>query len=678
MSKKRTTVSKKLYFQSAFWKAGVPFLIVVLTLTAGHFGHRFSQPQQPASARQTTGSANAPYLSGSMSNETLWEKTWGTVGHLLGETSFNQVDVSGTMAVRLIWLSRWLGLLLIAWAFIVIAWDEYRVCFKMTHLWAWRKLGKRHVIVYGAGAAGTELVKHLRAAKRRVVVVEKDEQCPNLTELRSIGAVVFLGDATSADMLSKSGAGHAEEVFVLCDNDEVNCRVVKAIERYLADKRGPCLQMEKRDGGEACHPCPRDCDRKFMVHVALESREYRSAMTDGCTSSPIAVHCFSFYDLAARALFFKSDWVPNWRNDGDHPRHIHTVVFGFTGQGQAIVLQSLRMLHLREDQERIVTIICRDAEQTRARFLAEYPCLGTPGDTKQSEEMKSACEGLFPKLEFVELPASTGGMRSPDFELYSHIKAGWRLNVFYCLDDGVLSRGLMDKLQGSLNWHKQQAGPSCDLFCACYRKYAEICVERGHAEQVYYGEMTELCTREMIAAPETDRIAKEIMMFYDTTFGDEKTSAKATAAYACYVNRKWAFSQEWERESNAQAADHIRIKLALIGLTASSPDSPTLKALLETEGAQALNLLARVEHRRWCAERLLGGWLPLSHSQDADHAFWFSKDPADRARVKRYKNELKHHYDLRPFDDLPEAEKTKDYEMIRKIPELIARKKSPA
>ncbi|MGA7919088.1 MAG: hypothetical protein WCA38_05400 [Candidatus Acidiferrales bacterium] len=63
-------------------------------------------------------------------------------------------------------------------------------------------------------------------------------------------------------------------------------------------------------------------------------------------------------------------------------------------------------------------------------------------------------------------------------------------------------------------------------------------------------------------------------------------------------------------DSNRQAADHIPVKLRAIGCHAvrkgeDDPGTPVTKFTPDE-----VELLAKMEHRRWMAERFLAGWCP--------------------------------------------------------------------
>jgi hypothetical protein len=67
-------------------------------------------------------------------------------------------------------------------------------------------------------------------------------------------------------------------------------------------------------------------------------------------------------------------------------------------------------------------------------------------------------------------------------------------------------------------------------------------------------------------------------------------------------------------ESNRQQADHIMIKLRGIGCYSSPPkNEPPYRFSEKSE----IELLARMEHARWIAERRLAGWMFAPGEKDA-------------------------------------------------------------
>ena len=74
--------------------------------------------------------------------------------------------------------------------------------------------------------------------------------------------------------------------------------------------------------------------------------------------------------------------------------------------------------------------------------------------------------------------------------------------------------------------------------------------------------------------------------------------------------RPWDQLSHDFRESNRQVADHVSIKLRAIGCTRTKPDGRLRQIRDRFTNKEAIDLLAQMEHQRWCADRYLAGWQP--------------------------------------------------------------------
>jgi hypothetical protein len=108
----------------------------------------------------------------------------------------------------------------------------------------------------------------------------------------------------------------------------------------------------------------------------------------------------------------------------------------------------------------------------------------------------------------------------------------------------------------------------------------------------------------------------------------------------------WEALPENLREANRAAAAHAPVLFAAVGL--SLEDQGQTTRLTEVQ----LNLLAEVEHRRWCAERIMQGW---RHAPMRD----------DSRRL---------HPSLCPYAELPPAEQRKDREDVLTLARVLAAK----
>lgn len=179
---------------------------------------------------------------------------------------------------------------------------------------------------------------------------------------------------------------------------------------------------------------------------------------------------------------------------------------------------------------------------------------------------------------------------------------------------------------------------------------------------------------EAVEGRTVDALARQIAAFYQYKFGAGPPPAGAgPEEKSAYFNRLWREANEWARESNRQAADHLYVKLRCLGIeirdssetTEEGPAFAVADGLPEDDGffePEEKEQLARMEHRRWCAERLLAGWRPLPRTEENVRA-WDEDNNAFK--------DQKLHIDLAHFDELPTDERDKDYDHIEAIPAFL-------
>ena len=126
-------------------------------------------------------------------------------------------------------------------------------------------------------------------------------------------------------------------------------------------------------------------------------------------------------------------------------------------------------------------------------------------------------------------------------------------------------------------------------------------------------------------------------------------------AQASSTNAKDVTMLDWEKlpdyikESNREQADDITKKLQRIGCTVHKVKSRRVALITFTE--EEIELMAEMEHDRWNAERLREGW-KLGKKKDATN------------KISPY---------LVTWASLSEEAKEWDREIVRKIPELLAK-----
>jgi len=94
-----------------------------------------------------------------------------------------------------------------------------------------------HVVIIGAGNVGATVAGLLAARGYRIVMVERDERNPRVSELRADGHRVIIADGALEETLDLAAVNRAAAVLALTDSDATNVHVAIAIRRRRADLR---------------------------------------------------------------------------------------------------------------------------------------------------------------------------------------------------------------------------------------------------------------------------------------------------------------------------------------------------------------------------------------------------------------------------------------------------------
>ena len=86
-----------------------------------------------------------------------------------------------------------------------------------------------------------------------------------------------------------------------------------------------------------------------------------------------------------------------------------------------------------------------------------------------------------------------------------------------------------------------------------------------------------------------------------------------------------------------------------------------------------MDFLKRVEHNRWCTEKLLSGFRPLSKSEKADYMKLSEKERSDRKEELK-KLPTRAHVDLSSYDEVAVMDAgtlQNDINLIMAIPKIV-------
>ncbi|MGZ8563879.1 MAG: RyR domain-containing protein, partial [Candidatus Limnocylindria bacterium] len=162
-----------------------------------------------------------------------------------------------------------------------------------------------------------------------------------------------------------------------------------------------------------------------------------------------------------------------------------------------------------------------------------------------------------------------------------------------------------------------------------------------------FGLLDEACQPDLLLAGTTELLARALHQVYLDSTGAADVTGGAVAQDTAAERRAWAELPEHLRESNRDQAAHVAVKLAAIG--------DVIGPLVDWDRAQLafspeeVEIMARLEHERWTAERRAAGWRPgLRDSELRTTPF------------------------LVPWDELSEELRDRDRVFIRQLPRLLA------
>ncbi|MFZ0493706.1 MAG: RyR domain-containing protein, partial [Acidimicrobiia bacterium] len=190
---------------------------------------------------------------------------------------------------------------------------------------------------------------------------------------------------------------------------------------------------------------------------------------------------------------------------------------------------------------------------------------------------------------------------------------------------------------------------------------AGVIQDTGRAAAKLLADEQWVASEHLVAMPADPQTVRAFIGPGGSRLPDETRERMARAAHDAYRTeqaREQTFDdpslREWDRlapslqHSNRLQADHIETKLRQIGCEVALVGDHAPAPFEFTDGE--VEILGEMEHGRWCAERLTGGWV------------WGDQKDVEN-RISPY---------LVPWSRLPEEIKEYDREAVRKIPELLA------
>lgn len=468
---------------------------------------------------------------------------------------------------------------------------------------------KGHAVVCGVGNKAQALVKDLILRNYRVVLIDLNTDKRLLQNLEGANVFAFEDDAARPGCLERVRVHAAKYVFIATGNDSTNVEIASQVV-HLVRKRG---RPAKR-GRLACHVHLVDGQTTELFrrnHVFKEAE----ALVD--------IRAFNVYDNAARLL-----WRRNLMTRGplapDDLRRMHVVIWGMGQMAEAILLRIARSGHYANGRKPAVTFIALGADAAWSKIANRHPMIGALCDV-------SAIEG---DVSMPDMVNQIKEIVTPESEIGS---------IVLCADQDHENFATALQLSTSLD----QACISILVKFSLANGLAELLdAERSEASLARqigaFGLVSECCSLDAVLEDSLFQFAQEFHQAY--VQARLRVGAKPSDEAAL---KAWDDLNEQYRESNREQAEHMELKLQTFGY---SLDPGTGRRPAEFTGSQ-IEVLARMEHARWCAERWLAGWRYAPPPKSLD------------SRTSPH---------LVPWAQLDESIRQIDRDVVRAIPSILA------
>jgi len=455
-----------------------------------------------------------------------------------------------------------------------------------------------HVIVCGLGRKGMELVRHLRSAKNAtppaVVVIEKDPPPDFAAECEKLGAHLLTDDATKPGLLLEAGVRRAARIFAVCPEDATNCEIAVQVAHL----------RNGQDGGHL------DC----FVHLSTAElgQTLQQALAVHKTSGQTRLHAVDAFDPEAIALLVDGLPLDHAGVRPNDPSGVHLVILGFGKLGRILAVRAAQLGQFANGKRLRLSVIDGPFKIKQNALLFHNPQIGKAADLKfyeheaASPAVRDLIEGFCKDSSFHTSVAICFDNEALALEI------ALRLLPLFDFNDARMAvrmehQGGLAHLVEEMRRNQPQTASKAVVMPAAASEEEQLLVKRLSHLRVFG--MSQQFVR--LANPEEwplEKFARKIHAAYvELTLKpaegkpDEIAKLKAKPEL-----QDWDLLPQDLRESNRQQAAHLFIKLRAVGCEAV-PASDPRPAVTGFAPGDA-QMLARLEHERWNAERWVAGW----------------------------------------------------------------------
>jgi voltage-gated potassium channel Kch len=628
--------------------AAIPIGLAVISISAGATGYVLYLPTIEAYSNAST-------------VQIIGEGLFRSLGFLV--LSMGAIESVETLPYILLTVGRLSGFLFFFYAAMAGIALVFQEQLRPVHIDLWSHLhflpgqdDRGHVIICGIRDDGFDIAVDALEDGRNVVAIDQ-ERNHRTGELERMGAVVLEGDATRERVLRDRARLHlATDVYITTQNSATNSTIVETIDQLIA----------ANSWASELDITARVDDHRLRRTLHDDLRD-----TEGCY-----LRTYNVPEATARELLATHP-VDEIQHTG---QRIHIWLVGWTTLTKSLVNQLLHRMHYPDGINRQITVIPDEPSETQRDLITTFP--GIDLDWWDDESMKEFIRDLFPDVNIKKIPRSDIELLSDKCGLYESLLQNDKLTIIADDTDVRSLRSLISVWEPKLDDLTREYNLNAELLYRTSDDVSKTSLEAAISTTLYT-DFYNGCSTESVRGEQRDRIARRVALFYhllyeedpaevfpaSATLPDDLTGEIDTVVNWIlslspdkrdqYATAVWRCLQEYKRESNRHAADHIAIKFRMAKLLNGEDTTPSQRTIRK---------LAESEHRRWCAEKILDGWEPLPSSKEER---WGTESGQQELRDQRY------HPSIRPVESLRsdmDGEWEKDVNLVKAViehPDII-------
>lgn len=546
----------------------------------------------------------------------FWTKSFQTLQLFIMESAIEHDEIPVLLNI-----ARFLAPVILAGTILNLFFSSVK---RKVNLFIIRYRFREHIIFCGLGYKSFLLIQdYLKAGNYKVVVIEKDHENLLAGTIRDKRVRFIYGNAEDPGIMRKANVMNTTTVFALTDNDKTNIRITHNI-----------IDIFNRDNIEKKLKIILHVSDHFNMNIFKEFQE-RSVKN-------IDFHAFNIYQKIAAIVIDK--YCPDkFRSfTGPEAEHCHILVHGLNRIGEQIIKEAIQLYHFADLRKPRITIVDERLDEKVTEFRFKFPFID-----QISEMTFINSPDLFKDLKTTGIHDISVCFVCSETESQCYEIAKRYRQLFFKLRYKDVS-GLNEKENPDLRLLED---PRIVILLPRDPDILELFVNFKNVTDFLHIDTfafyTHVCSKKMIADDEdmTDNIAMQIHNIY---LGLDEAELMPA----------WEKLTDREKDYNRYPARHLAIKLRYLNAAMVPAASEGTPFDIDQVPEEQRLILAKMEHNRWIAEKILGSYMPF-------------EEIADRELQRMLKSGLSLHKDIQPWEELTEADRNKDSMMIDNIIKIV-------